>query len=100
MGRSSLVPDLVAQHFRQERHEFPKTADVCYLPRRNVLHPADHAVWQSGVHVQVQDEGAVGAQFEPVRFRGREWSGSRNVSLLLTRTRKYGGVRSRAMEPA
>lgn len=54
-----------------------------YLPRRNVLDPADHAAWQLGAHVQVQDEGAVGAQFEPSRFRGRRWRGSRNLPLLL-----------------
>ncbi len=54
-----------------------------YLPRRNVLDPADHAAWQLGTHVQVQDEGAVGAQFEPGGFRGRRWRGSRDVPLLL-----------------
>ena len=53
-----------------------------YLPRRNVLDPTDHAAWQLGAHVQVQDEGAVGAQFEPGRFRGRRWRGSRSVPLL------------------
>jgi len=36
---------------------------VSYLPGRNVLDPADHAAWQLGADVQVQDEDAVGAQF-------------------------------------
>ena len=48
-----------------------------------MLDPADHAAWQLGAHVQVQDEGAVGTQFELGRCRGRRWSGSRNVPLLL-----------------
>jgi len=37
---------------------------VSYLPGRNVLDPTDHAAWQLGADVQVQDEDAVGAQFE------------------------------------
>jgi hypothetical protein len=41
------------------------------LPRRHVLDQADHVAWQLGAHVQLQDEGAVGAQFEPGRFPGR-----------------------------
>ncbi len=53
------------------------------LPRCDVLDPADHATWRFGAHVQVHDEGAVGAQFELGRFRGRGWRGSRNVPLLL-----------------
>jgi hypothetical protein len=77
-----LAPDLVAQNLRHERHQLAKTGDVRYLPRGNVLDPADHAAWQLGAHVQVQDEGAVGGQFERIRFRGRQWRGSRNVPLL------------------
>jgi hypothetical protein len=73
---------------------------VRYLPRGNVLDPADHAAWQSGAHVQVQNEGAVGAQFELVRFRGREWRGSRNVPLPWHGAGQYGAAQSRAMEPA
>ncbi|HVO23304.1 MAG TPA: hypothetical protein VMW56_06710 [Candidatus Margulisiibacteriota bacterium] len=37
------------------------------MPRRNVLDPADYAAWQLGTHVQLDDEGAVGAQFQPGR---------------------------------
>jgi hypothetical protein len=76
-----LASHLVAQHLRHEVHQLAKTVDVRYLPRRNVLDPGDDAAWQLGAHVQVQDEGPVGAQFEPRRFRGRGWRGSRNVPL-------------------
>jgi len=74
---------LAAQHLRHEGHQLAKTGDVYYLPGRNVLDPADYAAWEWGAHVQVQDEGAVGTQFELGRYRGRRWSGSRNVPLLL-----------------
>jgi DNA-binding winged helix-turn-helix (wHTH) protein len=74
---------LAAQHLRHEGHQLANTGDVSYLPGRNVLDPADHAAWQLGAHVQVQDEGAVGAQFELGRCRGRSRSGSGNVPFLL-----------------
>jgi DNA-binding winged helix-turn-helix (wHTH) protein/tetratricopeptide (TPR) repeat protein len=74
---------LAAQHLRHEGYQLAKTGDVSYLPGRNVLDPADHAAWQLGAHVQVQDEGAVGAQFELGRCLGRRWSGWRDVPLLL-----------------
>jgi hypothetical protein len=76
-----LASHLVAQHLRHEVHQLANTADVRYLPRRNVLDPADDAAWQLGTPVQVEHEGAVGAQFEPGRFRGRGWRGSRNAPL-------------------
>jgi hypothetical protein len=81
VGCFSPAPDLVAQHLRHEGHQLAQGGDVRYLPGRNVLDPADHAAWQLGAHVQVQDKGAVGEQFEPNRFRGRGWRGS-NVPLL------------------
>jgi len=49
----SLAPDLVAQHLRHEGHQLAKRSEVRYLPRRNVLDPADHAAWQLGAHVKV-----------------------------------------------
>jgi len=83
---------LIAQHLRHERHQLAKRANACYLPRCNVLDPADHPTGQSGTHVQVYDEGAVGAQFEPDQFRGRGRGGSRNVALSHTPTLREGAV--------
>jgi len=81
--RSSLARALVAHHLRHEGHQLAKTGDVRDLPRGNVLDPADHVAWQLSAHVQVEDEGAIGMQFELIRFRGREGRGLRNVPLLL-----------------
>jgi hypothetical protein len=80
---SSVAPALVTQHLRHEGHQLAKTRDVRDLPRGDVLDPADHVAWQLSAHVQVEDEGAIGMQFELTRFRSREWRGSRNVPLLL-----------------
>ena len=74
---------MVAQHLRHEGDQLGERGDVRYPPGRDVLGPADHAAWQSGAQVEVQDEGVVGAQFEPARVGGWARRGPRNVLLLL-----------------
>ena len=76
-------PNLIAQHLRHEAQQLAQAGDVRDLPGGDVLDPADDAARQLGAHVQLHDEGVVGAQFEPVRFRGRGWRGSSNVPLPL-----------------
>jgi len=70
---------LAAQHLRDEGHQLAETGDVRHLPGRHVLDPTDHAARQLGLHVEVQDEGAVGAQLEPGRLHRRGWRRSSNV---------------------
>ena len=76
---SNFLVELVAQHLGHEGHQFAKRGEARYLPGRNVLDAADYAAWQLGAHVEVQDEGAVGEQFEP----GRGWRGSGGVPRPL-----------------
>ena len=52
---------MVAQHLRHEGDQLGERGDMRYPSGRDVLGPADHAAWQSGVQVEVQDEGVVGA---------------------------------------
>jgi len=60
---------MAAQHRGHEIHHRLQAGDVRHLTGRDVLDPADHATRQVGAHVQVQDEGTLGGQFETGRLR-------------------------------